>query len=309
LALVLLAAASVVGGRGQDRPDAPEPALVRQAEAALRADVAELERQVERARVELVFAESRLELAQARAALDRQDHAQAARHAQAVLDRLADLPPGVDATVYELLAEGILARAERAGVRVAKRPLRPAARGEPALEPELERQAALRARYKDDEVRVLREADAARAVPQRELVFPEDWPEKLARRERFAGGLVARSRSWIDQQGREWYVGLYDIRDLTYVAPDFQPPFALDPAEELRNALDRHALRWRSGIFNSWDPMHLAAGIPLLRYFGGVDDLAWRGPKYSRERQEQIIRLIEAFTSERSEPQVIPLAP
>ncbi|MFH1747369.1 MAG: hypothetical protein ABIG44_10040 [Planctomycetota bacterium] len=168
--------------------------------------------------------------------------------------------------------------------------------------------AALAEAYRDSEARMLIEADEARVVPEGVISYPPNWPEIVKKREKYAGGMVARSPSWYDKDGREWYVAIYDIHDLIYVPPDFTP-IEFNPIINQRNAQDRAALRWRSQIFNGY-PEDLAAGIPLLRYFGGVDDVAYRGPKYSLERQQQIIEMIEAFTGP-PEPgaKIIPLAP
>lgn len=162
--------------------------------------------------------------------------------------------------------------------------------------------------YSTDEARRLLEADEARVGPEQEVAYPDDWPERVARRERFAGGQLARSGSTVDANGREWYAAVYDVRDLTYVPPDFQPSFELLSSDEVRNATDREALRQRSQIFSGYAE-DLAAGIPLLRFFGGVDDYAFRGPKYSVEKQRQIMQMIEAFTQRTGEAKVTPLPP
>jgi hypothetical protein len=336
-------------------------------------ELGQLERE---ARIDVTLAQARLELVLARKALKAQDHKAAALRAQRVLNLLKELPREVDASVYELQAEGILARAEKAGVDVSA--LGAAAAAEPALpgfEDYLDDQAraagrvargytgadrdtidtrgdvqalrqrtlrrqvpddygyrpgkeifdteailerdrqrlyyedALRTAYQADEARRLTEVDEARVVPEGDIAYPDDWPGKMARRAKYAGGEIARSQSWIDQDGREWYVAIYDIRDLIYVPPDFQPAASLDLEENLRNALDREALRLYSGIFHSYYPDDIAAGIPLLRYFGGVDEFALRGPKYSVERQQQIVEMIKAFTTQTTESKIIPLAP
>ncbi|MFQ5805185.1 MAG: hypothetical protein ACE5I3_01905 [Phycisphaerae bacterium] len=336
-------------------------------------DLGELERA---ARIKVTLAQAELELVLARKALRRNNLRDAAVRAQRVLNLLKELPREVDASVYELQAEGILARAERAGIDMEA--LRAQAAGEPAwpgfddylddqaraaarvarrytgadrdtidtraeartlrqrtlrrqvpddygyrpgkeifdTEAVLERdrqrvyyEDALRSAYKADEARLLTQADEARVVPEGDIAYPDDWPDKVAKRAKYAGGEMARSESWIDKDGREWYVAIYDIRDLIYVPPDFQPAFSLEPAENLRNTLDRHALRLYSGIFNSYYPADIAAGIPLLRYFGGLDDFEFRGPKYSVERQQQIVEMIKAFTTQITESKIIPLAP
>ncbi len=353
-----------------ERPNAPG------AEAADRKGLADLGQAEREARIDLTLAQSRLELVLARKALRTHQIKDAAIRAQRVLNLLKELPLELDASEYELQAEGILARAEKAGVDLAalaeqapgekmsrgfddyldrqtqaaaevgrrytgaerdtintridaqtlrQRTLRRQIPGDYGYRPGreifdtdtiLERdhqrvyyEDALQKAYSADAARLLTEADEARVAPVGEIAYPDDWPERVAKRAKYAGGEIARSESWIDQDGREWYVAVYDIRDLTYVPPDFQPTFSLDPAEDLRNALDRHALRWGHGFFGGLYPWDLDVAIPLLRYFGGVDDYAWRGPKYSAERQEQIVEMIKAFTTKSTERKIIPLAP
>ena len=149
--------------------------------------------------------------------------------------------------------------------------------------------------YKATEARQLTEADEARVVPDGEMSFPNDWPERVAKRAKYADGQIARSKSWVDNEGREWYVAIYDIQDVTYLPPDFHATDGLSITRQLRDTLDRDALRQRSYLFNGY-PEDLAGGIPLLRYFGGVDDFAMRGPKYSHERRQQVIDMIKRFT-------------
>lgn len=275
------------------------------------------------ARIDLTLARSRLELVLARKALRRHQIKDAAVRAQRVLNLLKELPREVDASEYELQAEGILARAAKAGVDVETlrrqvpddHSYRPG-KGifDTGAVPGRDRQrdhyeGALRKAYSADAARLLTEADEARVVPAGDIAYPDDWPEKVAKRDKYAGGQIARSESWYDQDGHEWYVAVYDIYDLIYVPPDFQPTFCLDPVEDLRNTLDRHALRLGYGCFGGLYPWDLNMTMPLLRCFGGVDDYAWRGPKYSVERQEQIIEMIKAFTTKPTESKIIPLSP
>lgn len=171
-------------------------------------------------------------------------------------------------------------------------------------EQRLHYQGSLEEAAKSDELRRLVEADEARVAPQSDVSYPDDWKERVARRSRFAGGEVARSATAKDASGRESYAAIYEINDLSYVPPDFQPSISLDPVEDLRNTLDRDALRNRSMIFGGW-PEDLAAGIPLLRFFGGVDDFAYRGPKYSREKAAEIAEQVKAFTAQMNESKII----
>ena len=120
---------------------------------------------------------------------------------------------------------------------------------------------------------------------------------------------MAKSPSWYDDQGREWYVAVYDIHDLIYVPPDFglENQFMANPFAH-RNALDRSYL-WQRGLpYLGWGGQYGDDLIPLLRYFGGVNAWIDRGPKYSLERQEQVVKMIEAFTGTPSD-QIISLPP
>ncbi len=264
-------------------PTAPAPADALDAEEAL-------------ARRDATMAQLRLELVIARKALRAGDMAEAATRAHQVLALAAGLPSDLDLSEQELQAEGILARAARAGLDVE--------RGGAVRSND----GALTERLREDETRRLIEAREALIAPAREITFSFDWPRISASRERYAGGQMVRGRSWTDPQGQEWYPALYDLRELTYVTPDFAPSFSLDASENYRNTADRAALRWGSSIFNG-TAYDLAAGIPLLQYFGGVDEDALRGPKYSLEKQRQIVQMIDAFLRQSTEPQMIPLLP
>jgi hypothetical protein len=157
-------------------------------------------------------------------------------------------------------------------------------------------QGALHDAERNDEVRMLVSADEARLVPNRDVTYPPDWPQRVARRQKYAGGMIARSPSWTDDQGREWYVAVYDIHDLIYVPPDFglETQF-FGNMFAARNVADRAALR--DSLFNGLAFGYLPPeeAIPLLRYFGGVNAWIDRGPKYSREREQEIVNMIKAF--------------
>lgn len=309
-------------------PAAAAPAAQRQADAAaaapaLRSD--DLDAAEAHARSDAALSQARLELVLARKALKSGDSAGADRRARSALALLA--PVQGDVSVWELQAEGIIARATRTAANVAlsdapqdaatapaaassaRSPAEaPPAYTASAVEPNealLRDQKQQYEAYSTDEARRLIEVNDARIAPRGEVAYPADWKERVARRSKWAGGEVARSKSWTDKDGREWYAAIYDIRDVTYVVPDFQAP-NLGFAENERNRLDRDALRQRSFIFGGTDE-ELAAGIPLLRFFGGVDDFAYRGPKYSREKQAEIIDQIKAFTTQQTEAAVIPL--
>ncbi len=290
----------------------PATAAVPNEQAATAADLDHRER---RARSEVTVARMRLELVLARKALRGGDHTAAARHALRVLRFVRALPPGYDASAFELMAEGIVARAARAGADVAA--LRAAARDATVSPPPA---PAISRAHPDTGPP---QADAAASVPAGNPVapfslrpaaggniyYPSDWPEKVARRVRFRGGQIARSESWIDADGHEWYVALYDVHDLIYVPPDFGPYLSLDMSENLRTVTDRNAFWTCGGTLGFWDPARIEQTLAALDYFGGVDPYARRGPKYSVERERQIADMIQAFTTQKTQSEMIILEP
>jgi len=285
-----------------------------------------------RARTDLSIAEARLELILARKALKNQAGAEAIERARRALLLLRSLPEGVDASAYELQAEGILARAGApvsgqgtngtngehvmgggsAGASEAEASEGPEGLDTPEyryIRAQIRHQGRVREALGATEVRELTAVDEARIVPPDDVYYPTDWPQRIARRAAYADGAIARSEPWRGQDGKDWQVVIYDVSDITYVAPDFQVPGGLSPIENLYNALDRDALRQRSGIFNGYAE-DLAAGIPLLSFFGGgIDPLLLRGPKYSAERQEQVVQMIDAMLDRSEQPKVVSIPP
>ena len=302
IALLTVVGALSVAGAQQSGPPAPA------------SQAADAERE---ARDALLLARVRLELTLARKALSAGREVEAARRALRARELIRTLAGRIDAQPEALQAEGIVARARQAGVDVdalAKQTGQPIAsaesQGQQAVpaQADLTHQKQVQQRVAQDRVRMLHAADEVQIVPLGEISYPPDWPARIARRARYRGGQIARSASWIDDEGRERYAAIYDIHDLIYVPPDFQPPFSLVLPEQLRNELDREALRQRSQIFNGYAE-DLAAGIPLLRFFGGVDDFEYRGPKYSTERQKHIAEMIRAFTQRSNESKIILVPP
>lgn len=336
------------------------------------------------AQADLLVAQARVDLIQARKALQAGRNDDAQKLAQRVIDALDRLPREIDASVYELQAEGILARVSRttaghgevtagemdhsdkrsragyadadpfervddqarASTMIARRYsgadvpyVDAAASPETLRDRAIERQVphkrygyrpaeeivdidgilerdtqryfyehALDVAVKFNEADRLTHAEEARIAPESDVAYPDDWQRKVAKRAKYKDGVIARSPSWKDKDGREWYMAVYDIHDLIYEAPDFIPKFDLNAASNVQTALNMDALRYRSEIFGGYAD-DLAAGIPLLRYFGGggIDDLAYRGPKYNLEKQREIVEMIRRFTGGRTaDPAVSP---
>ncbi len=176
------------------------------------------------------------------------------------------------------------------------------------------RGARIRQQAGDDAASLMNDAEATLLAPRgaNEWVeYPPDFMEKAKRREaRYPGGMVARGGGWTDANGNEWYMGVYDISDLIYMPPDFVPPGSLDPREQTRISFDREAFRQRFFAFGGAWPGDIHDAIPLLRYFGGVDDLVYRGPKYSIERQQQIEEMVRVLLGQAGpQAQIISLPP
>ncbi|MBK8914662.1 MAG: hypothetical protein IPM64_08715 [Phycisphaerales bacterium] len=317
----------------QERPAAAPPA------AAPVADV-ESAMQERQAQIELTLAQVRVDLIQARKAYRSGDAALATARARAVLSALATLPDSIDASAYELQAEGILARSSSPRSAQSNAPEQsnaaarstPSGRSAPTLsdggsatnarraarvdhgyrptadgldmdavrsedQARLAYEAALWQGYSAWETDHLVDAHASRdgPGPGEWVQYPANWPEIVRKRERYKDGVVARGSSTRDADGREWFVAVYEVNDLTYVPPDFQLARGRTPDEELRIQLDRDALRNQSQIFRGW-PEDLAAGIPLLRFFGGADDFAMRGSKFSAQKHREILEMVRTFT-------------
>jgi hypothetical protein len=289
-------------------------------------------------------AQAKVALVLARKALAAGDYATAGRRAQEVLALLEPLTASGAVSEAALQAEGILARVARAGVDVDALPGgAPAARHPAAQTPQpmhpngpqpsdryvyqpgqvlvdvdaiLGRdrqraayQDALRRAYKEDETRLLIEADEARIVPDGVVSYPSDWPQRVARRAEWADGQIARSSRWVDDQGEEWYVAVYDIHDLIYVPPDFGDDIPMGPWAALRDPLDRAALREHAFTWGFWGGHH-ADVLPLFHAFGGLNPWVARGPKYSAEKQQEVIDMIRAFTGGTvHDPLLLPPAP
>lgn len=175
------------------------------------------------------------------------------------------------------------------------------ARQDAAYQPELQQV------YSADEQHRLTAVDEARVAGDSPVIYPRDWAAKTAARAKYKDRPLARSDAHNDKDGHQWSAAVYDIADLTEIPPDFHPAYSLDIYENQINAADRQALRDRSQIF-SGTAADLAAGIPLLDYFGGNGNLDARS-RYSSMRQSQIVEMIKAFEATDTEPRVIMLPP
>jgi hypothetical protein len=285
-----------------------------------------------RAAQDLAVAQVRLNLVRARKALKDERLDEALRLTESVQAWLRKLPAGVDVSVYELQAEGILARLAKAN-KLPGAPLTagsappdetaatsPAASSEtkdeksasehvapaPYDQSRLAEQRDAQGHVSGSDLNVLIRSDEARVAPDQVLSYPSDWPQIVEKRREYSDGAIYRSPSHTGSDGKEWNTAVYDLSELSYVVPDFAPPALLDLVDSTESALYRDAVRFRSEIFSGYAE-DLAAGIPLLRFFGsaGLDPLVLRGPKYSREKTQQIVEMIRASADKSTDPKII----
>lgn len=125
------------------------------------------------------------------------------------------------------------------------------------------------------------------------MTFPADWAEKSARRSKYRGGEIYRSPEFTGPDGQTYYTAIYDLGDLVHPVPNFYAPWALSGLEHRIQMEDRAALRYRSQIFNGYAD-DLAAGLPLLHFFGGVDNNAVSTRTDPRETQ-RVLQMIDQF--------------
>lgn len=133
------------------------------------------------------------------------------------------------------------------------------------------------------------------ALPPRTdgLGYPHDWAEKTARRAKYRDGVIYRGQTFTGEDGQQYYTAIYDLGDLVHPVPNFYATFPGFAADQQRELLDREALRQNSWIFNR-GAEDLAAGLPLLHFFGGIDNNAVSTQADPRE-VDRIMATLERF--------------
>jgi tetratricopeptide (TPR) repeat protein len=285
----------------------------------------DLIRRQQASQVEQSLRTVRLDLVQARQALragDRDLAQQKANHASATLDAM---PPDVDVTVYrnQLRKLGL---GPAKVVRKAPVPADPA--GEPA-EPmhlddrgQVEGEVEVEIDCEDGEVEIACEPGVhdmaqheydrhvaaalrqnrvnwfltnnyAAIVPMSDMTFPADWLEKTAARSRYHGGVIYETAPFTGDDGETYTTAIYDLGDLVAPVPNFYAAYPGTAREQRNEDLDRAYLRERSYIFNGY-PEDLAAGLPLLHFFGGIDNWAI-STRTDPNQTARVLRTIEVF--------------
>ncbi|MFQ5429514.1 MAG: hypothetical protein ACE5E1_04310 [Phycisphaerae bacterium] len=129
--------------------------------------------------------------------------------------------------------------------------------------------------------------------PADDMTFPDDWAERTQRRAKYRDGLIYRSKPFTGEDGKEYYTAIYDIGDLVHPVPNFYASYPGSVRQQRLESRDRFWLNYRSQIFGGYAD-DLAAGLPLLHFFGGVDNNAVSTRTDPRE-VERVIRTIERF--------------
>ena len=135
----------------------------------------------------------------------------------------------------------------------------------------------------------------ASMAPTTDMTFPADWQERTARRARYREGVIYESQPFTGPDGQTYTTVIYDLGDLVHPVPDFPATYTGLAWDQRNEMLDRQYLRERSQIFNGYAD-DLAAGLPLLQFFGGIDTDAYR-PRTDRAETERIIQTIERFVN------------
>ncbi len=255
------------------------------------------------AEIELVVRAVRLRTLKAKSLMLQGRNRQAVTIADDLLEEVNRLPEGVDRDV--LVAEIREIANQATGRRTARQKQQTPNRyksGQPntSVEERIARnterlieEGETRQAYKSDEAQQLLEVERSRQIPSELLTFPEDWLEKTERRKQYADGTIYKGKPFRDADGELRYTAIYDLRNLMHIAPDFvdSPEMNLDTVN--RNVADRYALQWRSQIYGGY-AQDLAAGAPLLQFFGGLDEARIPPSEMAADRRyQEIMRLVD----------------
>lgn len=125
------------------------------------------------------------------------------------------------------------------------------------------------------------------------VVYPEDWHSSKARTGK-STGVLYEGPPFEDDQGQVVQTIVYDVHSLLLPRLNFQYIPLGDLHAISRTISDREALRRGSEIFNGYAD-DLAAGIPLLGYFGGIGN--WPATVGDGQQEmAELARIIEEMT-------------
>ncbi|MCG8406145.1 MAG: hypothetical protein MI923_13190 [Phycisphaerales bacterium] len=131
------------------------------------------------------------------------------------------------------------------------------------------------------------------AMPFPGMEFPHDWLQKTQRRAQYRDGVIYKSKPFVGKDGQEYYTAVYDLGDLVHPVPNFYASYPGTARQQRFENQDRFWLQYRSQIYGGWAD-DLAAGLPLLHFFGGIDNNAISTRTDPRET-ERVMRTLERF--------------
>lgn len=283
-------------------------------------------------RVQQTLTDTRLDLAQSRAALSAGDAILAKAKAKSAGMRLDSLPPDVDVSIYRSEIKEAMNSARRADRRNARSrqvdesltlgdagEMTPVNTNAPAnaTTPPADATTVTTAEVSDPNAMAVHDDDqhvydrsvamalrqnradwllrdnSDMIVPMNDMTYPADFPTKTRNRARYADGVIYESQPFTGADGQTYTTAIYDISDLVVSVPDFYAPYPATAREQRQWELDRQCLRERSYIFNGYAE-DLAAGLPLLNFFGGINQNAIGGGT-DPYRVAKVMRTIDAF--------------
>ena len=277
--------------------------------------------------VERSFKDIRADIVAARRALQIRDRAAAAKRLENAERLLESLPKYVDVSVYRNQIRG-LARSVRRAPRSPARanaggpakdnlgvltlteqdngqdqaPVPPTESGEivdvSALLDDDHQQHVydreINAALRQNRANWILSANEAAIAPFTEsLTYPADWPQRVAKRARYRDGVVYEGKPFVGDDGQTYFTAIYDLGDLVHPIPNFYATYPGSHLEHYFQVTDRTALQQRSQIFNGY-PEDLAAGLPLLHFFGGIDHNAI-STRTDPAQTARVTRIIESF--------------
>ena len=155
----------------------------------------------------------------------------------------------------------------------------------------------LTAALRQNRAQVILSNNEAAFPPLADMTFPEDWAERTKRRSRYRDGVIHESEPFTGEDGKTYTTAIYDLGDLVHLVPNFYAAYPGTVRRQRIENLDRSALRRRSEIFGGYAE-DLAAGMPLLHFFAGIDNNAMSTRTDPREA-DRVMRILEQFLQQR----------
>ena len=235
------------------------------------------------AEVQLAVGVIRLGLLKSRARLAQGRFDDAKAMAERTLTAIDDLPESVDREALvdplrRVIADAEAGRTSSPNLAVPDAGILLMQEGDPERDEPLTYEEVVYRDIKEQDERHVANVDDAmsrlgdtRLSSSKVLVFPADWEAMSERRAARRDGVIYRGPEFRDEDGELKRTIVYDIGGLTHRVPNFSNAPQIDLHFITQNAIDRAALRRHSDVFTGFTS-DLAAGIPLLKFFGGVDE-------------------------------------